>query len=200
MMVGMIVTTFGFLAAPPGYAEIISASAAGPGGTVHNLAIHTLVNLNDGVGFYADYTSLAGINVNVTVDGPGIYYVGYVNITNDTSSAFPSFYAYLNSAPAGSVLGGASYSASTFSNGVTFSPPADPTSVSFNGPPGIGPNGDSTSLYAQIYIPPTATGTQSFGVLLTPTAVPEPSTFLVGLIGAMPLIGYGARRPRQRRV
>jgi hypothetical protein len=196
MMVGMIASTFGLLAPRSGYAEIIAADASGPGGTVHNLSINTLVNFHDAVGFYADYTSRAGINVDVTVDSPGIYYVGYVNITNDTSSAFPSFYAYLTSSPAGSVIAGASYSSSTFSNGVTFSPPAAATSVSFNGPPGIGPGGDSTSLYVILYIPPTAMGTQSFDVLLTPVGVPEPSSFVVGLLGAIPLVVFGARRVR----
>ncbi len=193
IMVGMIASTFGILAARPGYAEIVSASAGGPGGTVRNLQIQTLVSLDDSVGFYADYTSRAGIDVNVTIDGPGIYYVGYVNITNDTSSAFSSFYAYLDSAPTGSALGSASYANSAFMNGVTFSPSGLPTSVSFNGPPGIGPNGDSTSLYVGIYIPPTATGTQSFEVILTPTAIPEPSTFVLGLIGAIAGLGHGAR-------
>jgi PEP-CTERM motif len=50
------------------------------------------------------------------------------------------------------------------------------------------------SLFVGIYIPPTATGTQTFQVILTPTAVPEPSSLVLGLIGANAGIGYGARQ------
>ena len=173
MMVALIALTFGFLGARPGYAEITYVAVSGPGGSVRNLAIDTLVNFHDAVGFYADYTAQAAIDVNVTVDGPGIYYVGYVNIANDTTSTFPSFYAYLDSAPTGSVIGLVSWSSATFGSGVTGSPPDAPTSVAFNGPPGI-EIGDSTSLYVGVYIPPADTGTQTFEVILTPTAVPEP--------------------------
>ncbi len=86
---GLIASTLGLLAARPGHAEIVSVTTSGSGGTVRNLMIDTEVNRNDGVGFYADYTSKGAIDVNVTVDSPGIYYVGYANITNDTSSSFP---------------------------------------------------------------------------------------------------------------
>jgi hypothetical protein len=198
MMVGLLAAAFGFLAARPGYAGIVSVTTSGAGGTVHNLAIDTLVNFHDAVGFYADFTSQGGIDVNVTVDGPGIYYVGYVNITNDTTSTFSTFYAYLLAEPPGSVIGLTSYSGGTFGGGPTYTPPDAPTSVAFNGPPGIGV-GDSTSLYVGVYIPPADTGTQSFQVLLTPTAVPEPSSIVLGLIGALASIGVGPLRVRRKR-
>jgi hypothetical protein len=193
MMIGLTALTFGFVAARPGYADIVSVNTSGSGGSVRNLMIDTMVNFHDAVGFYADYTSLAGINVNVTVDGPGIYYVGYVNITDDTTNAFPSFYAYLTDAPTDSVIGLASYSNATFGDGISGSP----TSVAFNGPPGLA-IGDSTSLYVGVVIPQADTGTQTFTVILTPTALPEPSSLVLGLIGTVAGLGYGARRVRSK--
>ena len=196
MMVGLIASTFGVVGGRPGYAQITSVTVDAPGNLVPYLQIDSLVNYDDAVAFKAYYLTPAAVDFDVTVAGPGIYYVGYGYIENDTTATFPSFYGYLDSAPAGSVIGLASYSPSTFGNGVSGSPPDAPTSITFNGPPGLGV-GDGTSLYVGIYIPPADTGTQTFELALTPTAasVPEPSSLVLGLIAGLAMgFGYGTHR------
>jgi hypothetical protein len=88
----------------------------------------------------------------------------------------------------------ASWDGEVFNNGTSFIP-AVATEVSFNGPPGIGP-GDSTSLGVGFYIPSSVTGPQTFEVLLTPTAVPEPSTWAMILVGLAGLAYAGSWRSR----
>jgi PEP-CTERM motif len=196
---GILVPAFGILLAGHASAGFTGASASGPGGTVTNLGITTIFTTDDTVLFDANYTAAAPIEFFLTLDGAGNYFVGESqtpDVTNSTSSAFPSFYAYLVSAPAGSTFNEASWDGAAFSNGTTFTPPfPNTTTVTFSGPPGI-VAGASTRLGVGFSI--SASGPQTVELVLTPTAVPEPSTFTLGLIGAIASLGYGARRIRRQ--
>jgi hypothetical protein len=198
MRAGILVSTLGIMSAQHATAGIIGASASGPGGSVTNLAIETTVTTDDSIEFDANYTSRAPIDFFLTLNGTGSYFIGtpFGSITNSTSSSFPSFYAIAVSLPAGSLFNGASFSDGTFSNGVTFTPPfPDTTLITFNGPPGI-LAGDTTDLAVAFTI--NASGPQSVEFALTPTVIPEPSTFTLGLIGAITSLGYCARRFRRQ--
>jgi PEP-CTERM motif len=103
----------------------------------------------------------------------------------------------LVSVPAGSTLNEASYDGGTFTNGVTFTPPfPNVTLITFQGPPGI-LAGDTTQIGIGFVI--NASGPQTVEIVLTPAAVPEPSTLTLGLIGAIASVGYCARRSRRQR-
>ncbi len=195
--VGILVSAFGILFARHASAGFTGASASGPGGTVTNLAIETTFTTDDSIQFDANYTAAGPIDFFLTLNGTGNYFVGapFGNITNSTSSTFPSFYAFLVSAPAGSTFNEASWQGATFSNGTTFIPPFPmTTTVTFNGPPGL-VAGATTSIGVGFSI--SASGPQTVEIVLTPTAIPEPSTFTLGLIGAIASLGYGARRFRR---
>ena len=113
-----------------------------------NLAITTTATTDDSIQFDANYTAAAPIDFFLTLNGTGAYFIGapFGGITNSTSSTFPSFYAYLVNAPAGSTFNEASWYGDVFSNGPTFIPPFPmTTNVTFNGPPGI-VAGSSTDL------------------------------------------------------
>jgi hypothetical protein len=195
----MIASALGALLARPGFAqsqgEITGVTSNGtdlpPGPIiVHNLRIATLQNRNDEVMFNSYFLAPATLDFTVNVSGPGNYFVGYGSLENDTNFSgpgviFPSISADLVNAPAGSTLVGASYSLANFSNNVT---QTSPTSLTFNAPPGI-PVGDATSLYVIVDV--TAPGPQTFDVTLT--AVPEPSTVILGLIAAAAGLGCRAR-------
>jgi hypothetical protein len=196
--VGILVSAFGILFARHASAGFTGASASGPGGTVTNLAIETTFTTDDSIQFDANYTAAAPIDFFLTLDGTGSYFVGapFGGVTNSTSSTFPSFYAYLVSAPAGTLFNEASWNSGTFSNGVTFTPPfPNTTLITFNGPPGI-LAGATTDIGVGFSI--SASGPQTVEFVLTPTAIPEPSTFTLGLIGAIASLGYGARRFRRQ--
>lgn len=200
MHVGVLVSTFGILCVQYASAGMITAaSASGPGGTVTNRAIDSFASTDDSVRFDANYTALAPINFNLTIDGPGQYYLGLGVgfITNSTTSLFGSFDADLVTAPAGSTFDASGWDGAVFSNGATMSPPfPNATSVTFNGPPGLGPNA-TTDLYVGFLI--TAGGSNSVQIAMTPSVsfVPEPSTFALGLIGAIGSVGYWACRCRR---
>lgn len=175
---------------------VVSNGAETPPGPiiVQNLSIDTLQNFHDEVMFNSYFLAPATLDFTVTVSGPGMYYVGYGSLENDTNYSgpgvgFPSIEADLLNAPAGSFIGGASYSLSAFSNYVT---QTSPTSLTFNGPPGI-PVGDATSLYVIVGI--TASGQQTFD--LTLASVPEPSTLVLCLSAAAAGLGYAASRRRR---
>ena len=87
-----------------------------------NIAIETTFTTDDSVQFDANYTANAPINFILTLNGTGNYFLGapFGNVTNSTSSTFPSFYAYLVSAPAGSTFNESSWDDSRFSNGTIF--------------------------------------------------------------------------------
>ena len=95
MCVGIFVPAFGILFAGYASAGFTGASASGPGGTVTNLAIGTTFSTDDSIQFDANYTSLAPIDFFLTLNGTGSYFLGapFGNVTNSTSSTFPSFYA-----------------------------------------------------------------------------------------------------------
>jgi hypothetical protein len=179
-------------------AEITSYTIGGAGGTVSDPHIATLINTNDSLDFtIANYTSLAPINFEVNVDGPGYYYVGYGGVAMDsTTSAFPSFYGYLSNAPTGSVLNEA-FSYDLIYPNVSFAPLLSPTSVTWSGPPGLMP-GQATDIGVGVQI--TGSGPESFEVSFTPVAqaVPEPSTLLLSGIAA--IVGLGAWAWRRRRL
>ena len=198
MCVGILVSAFGILFAGHAFAGITGASASGPGGTVTNLAIETTFTTDDSIEFDANYTSRAPINFFLTLSGTGMYFIGapFGNITNSTSSSFPSFYAVVVSLPAGSLFNGASYNSGAFPNGVSFTPPYPNTTViTFIGPPGI-LAGDTTQVGVGFTI--NASGPQSVEIALTPMLVPEPSTLTLGLIvSAIASLGFCARRFRR---
>jgi hypothetical protein len=200
LAIGTLLISMSGLLARPASAEIVSVNASGPGGAVSSLTIDTTFTTNDSVSFEATYTSATRIVLTLTVDGSGNYFIGAPlgTITNDTGASFPSFYALLVGAPAGVDLVEASWNSDAFSNGVVFGPASpDTTEVTFNGPPGIGA-GASTSLGVGFTIPGSVAGSQTFEVVLTPSvaSVPEPSTFVLGLIGALGL-AEAARRSRR---
>jgi hypothetical protein len=200
MQFGVLALTFGVLCNRQASAgSITSVSASGPGGTVTDLVIDSSpFGTDDSVGFKANYTALAPIDFTMNISGSGSYYLGIAagDIINSTSSAFPNFYANLLSGPAGTVTNGAGWETSVFSNGVTFSPPLSPTSVTFLGPPGI-PVGGDTLIYVAFQTTAASAGTVA--ISLSPSPVPEPSTFALGLIGAIGCLGYCARRFRCQR-
>jgi PEP-CTERM motif len=68
--------------------------------------------------------------------------------------------------------------------------------VAFNGPPGLGA-GNSTDIEVIISVP--SSGPETFEVVLTPTAVPEPSTWAMMLLGFAGL-GYAGYRRRCARL
>jgi hypothetical protein len=188
------------LLARPASAEITAVSASGPGGTVSSLAIETTFTTDDSVQFDADYTSAAPIVLTLTVDGSGDYFIGVPigSVTNSTSASFPSFFAFLEGAPAGATFNEATWEDAVFTNGTSFIPAfPNTTEVSYNGPTGIGA-GDSTSLNVGFSIPDSVTGPETFKVVLTPTtaAVPEPSTWAMMLVGFAGLAYAGFRRSR----
>jgi hypothetical protein len=198
MCVGILVSAFGILFVGHASAGFTSVSASGAGGTVTNLAIATTFSIDDSIQFDANYTSPAPIDLFLTLNGTGNYFIGapFGGITNSTSSTFPSFYAYLVNAPAGSTFNESSWENGIFSNGTTSFPPyPNTTTVIFNGPPGIGAGG-STQIGVGFMI--NASGPQSVEVVLTPTSIPEPSTFTLGLIGAIASLGYCPRRFRRQ--
>jgi hypothetical protein len=200
--VGILGSAFSISFAGHASAGFISASASGPGGTVTNLAITTVFVTDDNIQFDANYTSKAPIDFFLTLNGEGNYFIGAGSggITNSTSSTFPSFYADLVTASAGTRFNETSWDGDVFSNGTTFVPPfPNATTVTFNGPPGL-LAGDSTNIGVGFSI--SDSGPQSFEVVLTPTvlsSIPEPSTITLGLIGAIAVsFGYLACRFRRQ--
>jgi hypothetical protein len=199
---GMIASALGVLLARPGFAqqgEITSVTTNGisapPGPLVPVLEIDTLQNRNDAVLFDAYLFTTGSLDFNLSVTGPGTYYIGYGRIFNETDYdgpgvLFSSVEADLLNAPSGSAIGLASYDPTAFS-GITVN---SMTSITFNGAPGIAPEG-SASLYVGVDI--TGSGPQTFELELTPT-VPEPSTLVLGLIGVGSGLGYAASRRWRR--
>lgn len=162
---------------------------------VANLSITTLQNRDDSV-YYDAYLFNAGpLDFNVTVDGPGTYYIGYgriFNVSDDYGAPinFTGIEASLQNAPTGSAIGLVSYD-DHFSSITVISP----TTLTLNGPPGI-PVEESASFYVGVDI--TGSGPQTFEVVLTPT-VPEPSSLVLGLISAVAGLGYATCRRRRRK-
>jgi hypothetical protein len=192
----LLISVSGLLAAPASAEMITSVSAAGPGGTVSSLAIETTFLGANAVQFDANYTSPAPIVFTLTVDGSGDYFIGvpFGDITNCTGASFPSFFALLMGAPAGVMFDGAGGDPAVFSNFTHF--PPSTSEVAFNGPPGLGA-GNSTDIEVIISVP--SSGPETFEVVLTPTAVPEPSTWAMMLLGFAGL-GYAGYRRRCARL
>jgi hypothetical protein len=196
----LIISVSGLLA-PPASAEITSVSAAGPGGTVSSLAIETTYVTDDSVQFDANYTSPAQIVFTLTVDGSGAYFIGapFGDVTNSTSTSFPSLFAYLVEAPVGTTLNEAGWDSHVFSNGPTFIPSFPiTTEVAFTGPPGLG-SGASTDISVGFAVPVSVSGPYTVEVVLTPTAAPEPSTWALLLLGFAGIGYVGYRRAREPR-
>jgi hypothetical protein len=192
---GMLVSAFGVPFARNASAQITAVNASGPGGTVTDLAF-----TSDNIQYSADYTSRAEIDFFITVSGPGTYDVGFpiANVTNSTGSLFSSFYAYLVDAPAGSTFNSAGWNSNVFSNDPIFIPPfPNTTELLYSGAPGLAA-GDTTIISAGFQIPAADSGTQSVEVILTPAAIPEPSSFVLGLIGTIAGLGYCVRRFRRQ--
>ena len=138
-----------------------------------------------------NFTSLAPINFNLSVDSPGEYFLGPGGLmTNSTTSPFTSFYGYVFEAPAGSAPNFVSFTPSgQFFSLITLLP--DPASIILSGPPGLA-TGQSTTAYLGFDI--TGTGAQSFQIILSPVAlaVPEPSTLVLSGIAAIVALGVWA--------
>ncbi len=199
-LIAMLVSAFAVLSARPATAGFLSVSASGPGGTVSNLQIATTFTTNDTIHYSATYTAQAPIIFSLTLSGSGNYFIGGTSgtITNNTGAPFPSFYAYLVDAPAGSTFNESSWDSTVYSGGTTEIPPfPNANEVLFSGPPGLAV-GDTTDIGVGFSIPASATGTQSLEVILSPAAIPEPSTLVLGLTAAIVGAGYPARRPRRR--
>jgi PEP-CTERM motif len=188
----LLISVCGLLAAPAS-AQITSVSAAGPGGTVSSLAIgSTFFGTDDSIQFDANYTSPAPIVFTLTVDGSGDYFIGvpFGDITNGTGGSFPSFFAFLMGAPAGVAFDGAGWDPAVFSSGTNF--PPSTSEVALNGPPGLGA-GNSTGIEVFVSVP--SSGLETFEVVLTPVAVPEPSTWAMLALGFAGLAFTARRRP-----
>jgi hypothetical protein len=133
LAIAILLISVSTLSTRPAFAEITSVSASAPGGTVSSLAIESTFMTDDSVQFDADYKSPAPIVLTLTVDGSGNYFIGAPNgtVTNSTTASFPSFFAFLEGAPAGVIFVEASWDGEVFNNGTSFIP-AFPTEVSFN--------------------------------------------------------------------
>jgi hypothetical protein len=178
---------------------VLFAGHASAGITGVSLAIETTFSTDDSVQFNANYTANAGIDLFITLNGTGNYFIGapFGGITNSTSSTFPNFYAFLVNAPAGTTFNESSWEGAIFSGGTSINPPFPNASETvFHGPPGIVPNG-STDIGVGFTV--SASGPQTLEIILSPLAsVPEPSSFTLALIGAI-AAGYCARRSRRHR-
>jgi hypothetical protein len=173
---------------------ITAVSTSGPGGTVTNLVIDKNVSTADSVSFDANFTSAAQIDFTLSVTGSGIYFLGVATggITNSTSSAFPNFYAFLVSAPTGSTFTEAGFEFNAFSNAALSPPFPNSTEIIYEGPPGLAA-GATTFINLGFQITVDSPGTVE--IALSP--IPEPSTFALGVIGAIGCLAYWARRFRR---
>jgi hypothetical protein len=206
---GMFAVALGVLLARPGFAqdqgEITNVTTNGttdspspPTPFLPTLSITTIQNRNDSVFFNAYLFTTGSLDFNVTVSGPGTYFIGNGRVFNVTDFAgpgtgigFSGLEATLENAPAGSQIGSyerdpQSYASATLIN---------PTTIVFNGPPGIP---IEQSAFFNVGYNITGSGPQTFEVVLTPQGVPEPSTLVLGLISAVAGLGYAARRRWRR--
>ena len=205
----LLASALGVLLARPGFAqpqgEITNLTSNGtaapmpPTPAVPTLSITSLVNRNDSAFFDAYLFTTGSLDFNVTVSGPGTYYIGNGRIFNatdymgsGTGIGFMGLEATLLNAPAGSGIGPIETDPQHFT-GFTLN---SLTSITFNGPPGI-PVEESAFFNVGYNI--TGSGPETFEVVLSPLAVPEPSTLVLGFIAAAAGLGYAARRRWLRR-
>jgi hypothetical protein len=205
---GMFTLALGVLLARPGFAqpqgEITNVTTNGtsiampPTPFLPTLSITSLVNANDSVFFNAYLFTTGSLDFDVTVSGPGMYFIGNGRVFNSTDYAGPGtgvdfigLEATLENAPAGSQIGSYERDPNSYASATLVSP----TTIIFNGPPGI-PVEESAFFNVGYAI--TGSGPQTFEVVLTPQIVPEPSTLVLGLIGAVTGLGYLASRRGRR--
>ncbi len=207
---GMLASALGALLTTPGLAQTqgqitsvttngTTAGAMPPTPYLPILSITNFQNLNDSVFFDAYLFTPGSLDFNVTVSGPGEYFIGngrVFNVTDfngpGTGIGFIGLEATLLNAPAGSGIGQIITDPQSYT-GFTLN---SPTSVTFNGPPGIPVE---ESAFFNVGYDITGSGPETFEVVLTPLTVPEPSTLVLGLIGAVAGLGYAARRRWRRR-
>ena len=198
--VGMLVAALGVLSAGDASAEILSATASGPGGTVTNIVIDTAIVTNDAIS-----------SMRTTRRGPD-------HLQSDRQRPrgvlhrLSHWVAHrLHRQPLSLVLYlpgecperlGDERSRLQFlrfpQRDVHPRHQSDEHNVRR---PARARGRGTTDIYTAVNIPGSASGTQTFQVVWTPTlqSVPEPSTLVLGLTGAMVGLGYLAAHRRARR-
>ena len=206
----MFALALGVLLARPGFAQTqgqitdvtTNGTTTGPPmpplPLVLNLSITNIQNRNDSVAFDAYLFSTGPLDFNVTVSGPGMYFIGNGRVFNVTDFAgpgtgidFSGLEATLENAPAGSQIGSYERDPKSYASATVI----NPTTIVFNGPPGIPVE---QSAFFNVGYDITGSGPQTFEVVLAPQTVPEPSTLVMGLIAAVAGLGFAARRRRRQ--
>ena len=193
--------------AGPATAEITNVTATGPGGTVNSLVIGTVLNTDDAVLFGADYTAAAPIYLTLTLsadDSNTTFFVSQIPndnlLTNNSGVVFSNFYVDLVSAPKGTIFDAAgasdAFGPPTFLAGQTML--VYPGVASLPGGPGL-PNRFSTQLGFEFSLASPAVRTETVVLYLSPTPVPEPSTWAMMMLGFAGLGFAGYRATRARR-
>jgi hypothetical protein len=194
--------------AGPARAEITNVTATGPGGTVSPLEIGTIFSTDDAVLFGSDYTAAGPIYLTLTLsagDSNTEFVVSQIPddnfLANNSGVVFSNFYVALESAPKGTMFVAAGSSSNAFG------PPsylagqtmlAYPGLVSLPGGPGL-PNGFSTQIGFEFTLASPATRTETVVLYLSPTPLPEPSTWAMMLLGFAGLGFASYRATRARR-
>src|SRR5215475_8639466 len=95
------------MCAAPAFAEIISVSSTGPGGTTPLLNIGTLVSPDDTINFINVYTADAPIVFTLKIQGGGRYFIGdnFEGLENETDATIHAFEALLFGAPGAAIVG-----------------------------------------------------------------------------------------------
>jgi hypothetical protein len=194
--------------AGPATAEITNVTATGPGGTVNSLVIATADNTDDAVFYGSDYTAAAPIYLTLTLsagDSNTNFFVSQIPndnfLANNSGVVFSNFYVDLVSAPKGTIFDAAG------SSDNAFGPPTFlagetmlfyPGVASLPGGPGL-PNGFSTQLGFEFSLASPAARTETVVIYLSPTPLPEPSTWAMMMLGFAGLGFASYRATRARR-
>jgi PEP-CTERM motif len=192
--------------AGPAMAEIVSVSATGPGGTVSPLDIGTTVNTDDTVIYGSNYTAAAPIYITLTLGGGDsntqFFVVQSPNfLANNSGVVFRNFYVDLVSAPRGTTFNEAGSAGNAFGTpifnagmtGMVF-----PGVPALPGGPGL-PSGFVTQIGVGFTLASPADRTETVVLYLSPTPVPEPSTWAMMTLGFAGLGFAGYRATRARR-
>jgi hypothetical protein len=206
LMAAVLATAYAVAFAGPATAEITNVTATGPGGTVNSLVIGTVDSTDDAVFYGSDYTAAAPIYLTLILSAGSNtnFFVSQIPndnfLVNNSGVVFSNFYVDLVSAPRGTMFTEAG------SSGNAFGPPSflgGPTTLFFPGvaslPGGPGlPNGFQTQIGFEFSLASPATRTETVVIYLSPTPVPEPSTWamMLGFAG-LGFASYRATRARR---